>query len=380
MKKILFATTALVATAGIASAEVALTGSAEMGIIGGDVDGDAIETQFHTDIDVTFTMTGEADNGLTFGASIDLDESDGSGACALSDNDARANLLGFTGLLTINGALADIDGSFFDGDDDVVSCAVRGDSAAFSNTEQGGETIFISAGGATLTMGDTDGAFDAAMQEVNLAAGSINDDETEHAGFSGNAGLDGTYDGQIARFDYAFSGVTASLSAEIDDSGNGDPVWGLGLRYEGDFNGVALGVGLGYQTTNTADVEDVFNALVPGAPPVSEGVSMDIIGVSVDAGFSNGLSLGVNHSVLNIDGDEGKHTALGVGYEMNALAIGLNWGQFTADGDVISSGFGLAAAYDLGGGLAAQFGYGHSNFDVLDVTANTFSLGLAMSF
>ena len=150
--------------------------------------------------------------------------------------------------------------------------------------------------------------------------------------------------------------------------------------YEGDFNGVALGVGLGYQTTNTADVEDVFNALVPGAPPVSEGVSMDIIGVSVDAGFSNGLSLGVNHSVLNIDGDEGKHTALGVGYEMNALAIGLNWGQFTADGDVISSGFGLAAAYDLGGGLAAQFGYGHSNFDVLDVTANTFSLGLAMSF
>ena len=36
MKNVLFATTALIATAGIASAEVSLSGSAEMGIIGGD--------------------------------------------------------------------------------------------------------------------------------------------------------------------------------------------------------------------------------------------------------------------------------------------------------------------------------------------------------
>ena len=43
MKKVLFATTALVASAGIASAQgVELSGHAEMGIIGGS----AIETQF----------------------------------------------------------------------------------------------------------------------------------------------------------------------------------------------------------------------------------------------------------------------------------------------------------------------------------------------
>ena len=76
MKAILFATTALVATAGIAAAEVSLTGSAEMGIMGGD----GIADQFHTDIDVTFGMSGEADNGLSFGASVDLDESIGDSA------------------------------------------------------------------------------------------------------------------------------------------------------------------------------------------------------------------------------------------------------------------------------------------------------------
>lgn len=313
MKKILFATTALVASAGIASADVALTGSAEMGIIGGDFDGDALETQFHTDIDVTFTMTGEADNGLTFGASIDLDEADDTFA---------------------------------------------GGSLAFGNTTQGGETIFISAGGATLTMGDTDGAFDQAMKEVALAGGSINDDHTTHAGYNGNAMFDGTYDGQIARFDYAFSGVTASISAELDDSGTFDPVWGLGIRYEGDFNGVALGVGLGYQA-----VED-FSA----------------VGISVDAGLSNGLSMAVNYTSVDFDGTDGTHVGLGVGYEMNALAIGVNWGQYTFDGDTTNSGFGLAAAYDLGGGLSAQLGYGHSNFETIDVKANTWSLGLAMSF
>lgn len=35
MKKVLFATTALVATAGVAAAEVSLSGYAEIGIVGG---------------------------------------------------------------------------------------------------------------------------------------------------------------------------------------------------------------------------------------------------------------------------------------------------------------------------------------------------------
>ncbi|HDR27679.1 MAG TPA: porin, partial [Rhodovulum sp.] len=36
MKKVLFATTALVASAGIAAADITLSGSAQMGIKGGD--------------------------------------------------------------------------------------------------------------------------------------------------------------------------------------------------------------------------------------------------------------------------------------------------------------------------------------------------------
>jgi outer membrane protein OmpU len=79
MKKVLFATTALIATAGVAAADITLSGSAEMGIVGGDTLSSAAalvrrDTQVHTDIDVTFSMSGQTDSGLSFGANIDLDD------------------------------------------------------------------------------------------------------------------------------------------------------------------------------------------------------------------------------------------------------------------------------------------------------------------
>ncbi len=55
------------------------------------------------------------------------------------------------------------------------------------------------------------------MTEVAYNSGSLNDDETMHAGYNGNAALDGTSDGQIFRYDYSFGDFAVALSAEIDD-------------------------------------------------------------------------------------------------------------------------------------------------------------------
>ncbi|MBN9886851.1 porin [Salipiger abyssi] len=347
MKKILFATTALVATAGVASAEVALTGTAEMGIYSPSTE-DA-DTQFFTDFDIRFTLSGEADNGLTFGATIDLDEA------ADNKNPGRFELPG----------------------------------------KQGGEAVFISYGGATLTMGDTDGAYDARIPEMALAAASLSDDETVHAGFNhgdgdslGMTGLDGAgSDGQIARFDYAYNGFTFSLSAEQTADGSdavitadgvmsksaaqdeglaydsiGDTIWGVGVSWSGQVSMVDLTVGLGYQT-----LEDVA----------------DVTGIAVTGGFANGISAGLTYSVSDIDGssDDITHVGVGFGYEMNAIAVGLNWGQFEYDGDN-QSGWGLAASYDLGGGLEARLGYGYSDMEGVWGSGDdsTWSLGLNMSF
>ncbi len=379
MKKILFATTALVATAGAAQADVALSGFAEIGILGGDR---YATEQFHTDIDVTFTMTGEADNGLTFGAKVDLDE-----------------------------------------------------NGAFGNTTQGGETYFIAFGGARIDMGDTDGAFDAALTDIGIG-GSIADDHTTHAGYNGNAGMDGTYDGQIATMSYAFSGFTGYLSAEIDDTGTFDPVWGIGASYSADLAGLTIGVGLGYQEGDEGNSDATVLATAAAVAAASAGADgligtaddpvlglADVIavaaherdsvwGISLNTTFNNGIQAILNYSeatygdgnisVTNAGADGLLGTAddvvvgfgaletesywgLGLGYTMNALTVAVNYGEFDnrfgVDG-LEAKGYGLAVNYDLGGGLEAQAGYGKSEYDFGGLSSETdqYSLGLAMTF
>ena len=304
MKKVLFATTALVASAGFAAAEVSLSGSAEIGIF----DNGTSDAQFFSDLDVKFSLSGETDNGLTFGATIDLDEV---------------------------------------GDDDPAGIPAGDPISATPNAGDPLEehSVFISGGFGTVTMGDTDGAFDWAMTEVNLVGGSIADDETEHAGFSGNAGFDGGNDGQILRYDYSFGAFAVAASVELDDANTADDIYALGFKYDADFGGIAVGFGLGYADNGTND----------------------LLGLSIDADFGNGFVAGLNYT----DNDTGAdHTAIGVGYTMDALSIGVNYGEFDGGAD----GFGLAVNYDLGGAVV-QFGYGDSS-----TGTDTYSLGVAMSF
>jgi len=333
MKKVLFATTALVATAGLASAEVSMSGSAEMGIIGGDAYGNT--TQFHGDLNISFTLSGQTDNGLTFGASISLDDAVQSGACSITSS-----------MTTIS------------------SLFCHGAGQAFDATKQGGETIFVSGAFGTLTLGDTDGALDWANKEVNVVGGSIDDAETTHAGFNGNSGLDGTYDGQILRYDYSFGDFAVAGSLEIDDTGVGDPVYGIGFKYNTDFNGIKVGFGLGYQTVD------------PITAP-----SRDITAVSVNADFGNGFSGAINYSDYSGTGLGGKSSFVGVGagYTMDALSVGVNYGSYDLNGGGTTDGYGLAVDYDLGGGAQVQFGYGSSSPNS-GGTFDQYSLGLSMSF
>jgi outer membrane protein OmpU len=345
-----------VASAGFAAADVSLSGSAEMGIVGGS----DRDTQFLTDVDVTFTMSGETDNGLTFGASIDLDESDGD------------------------------------------------PSDAFGEFDQGGETIFISGGPHTFTMGDTDGAFDRAVDEVPVG-GDI-DSVVEHAGYSGNSGLDGLFGGQIARYDYAFDAFEFSFSVELcdgcEDTTDPDldlsvsPVYGLGASYEfGDFD-----FGAGYRWVSAS------------ADDATEEGDFDASIMGISGGYTFGdLTIGANYSVASwefdttpADPDEFDvditRVGLGAAYAMDAWTFAANWGQQEfdvegADEDFTNSGYGLAIHYNLGGGAVIQFGYAHNstdagvtvdfNADDLEdvVTATTeddsfseWSFGVSMSF
>ncbi|MFE3835906.1 porin [Pseudogemmobacter sonorensis] len=71
MKKVLLATTVLVATAGIAAADVKVSGTGRLGITDNVDSGDH---EFSSRIRVIFSLSGETDTGLAFGASVRADQ------------------------------------------------------------------------------------------------------------------------------------------------------------------------------------------------------------------------------------------------------------------------------------------------------------------
>jgi len=315
MKKFLLTSSALVASAGVAAADVSISGSAEMGMFGGTEN----DAQFHNDWDVTFAMSGTTDNGLEFGASVDLDEAD-----SLGDEDGNP-----------------------------------------------GGTVFISGGWGTLTMGDTDGAADWAISEAGGIGnpGTLADDETGHAGALNNV-LDGEYDGQILRYDYTAGSFGVAVSAEIDDDDNLDPGFAVGAKYSMDIAAGSVDFGIGYQSVDSwSDVAGTDGAA---------GEDLTAIAGSVAMALDSGLSAGLHYTQLDADGVDATHIGVGAGYEVGAIALHANYGQFDVDGSDDITGYGLAAAYDLGGGATINLGYGAS--DEGTDTTDTWSFGLKMSF
>ena len=311
MKKILLATTALVGFAGAASAEVAISGYAEMGIAGGNL---GAVTQFWTDANVTFAMSGTTDGGLEFGAKVDLDSIPGNVGPGLT---------------------------------------------------QGGETMYISGSFGKITMGDTDGALDWAAQEIYMGS-AIADDHSSHAGAYWNSGLDGTAGGQIARYEYSFGSFAAAVSAEIDTSIANNDVFGVGVKYSGDFGGTKVGFGLGYQDNS---VQSMY-------------------AVTANATMSNGIVINVGYADLDaqVIGANDTWAGIGVGYTTGALLVAANYGSYDVLGGPTVDGWGLVANYDLGGGAVVMAGYGTGDVAGGDEIGATYgsdeswSVGLGLSF
>ena len=356
MKKLLLATTALAMTAGMAAADVTMSGYAEMGVKKDTED----NVKFHNDFDIKFTLSGETDGGLSFGATIDLDE--------------------------------------------VVQ------SGSGINPDFNKSSVFVSGDFGTLTMGDTDGAFDWAMSEIAWGT-SIADDHSTHPGWNGNSGLDGGLDGQVARYDYAFGDFAVALSAEIGDFSNtnsndgtffdDDKIFGIGAKYSTDFGGTKVGFGIGYQT-GSYNGPDAIVDIAGDTGTASISGNADIWGLSLSADMANGFSARLNYSHLNGDGDaevdftdtalvdttlaadfDWDHYGIGVAYKMDALLLEANYGKYdlNIDGDDFDAhGFGLAMNYDLGGGAVVMVGYGRGETFGSNDSVDTFSAGVGLSF
>ncbi|MES2845555.1 MAG: porin [Pseudomonadota bacterium] len=281
MKKILLATTVLVGTAGFAAAEVTLSGSARMGVIsteGGDV-------EFTSRARVVFNLAGETDGGLAFGASF------------------------------------------------------RADNADEANDDGSAGSVFISGAFGKLSMGDVDGAANAAVGHIS-GVGLTGLGDYNESTFIANG--DG---GSDALYEYSTGDLGFYLSAT--NPRDGDVAMSAAVSYAmGDYS-----FALGYED----DGDDTDHIIV--------GANATFGAVTVKARYGEASG-----------GVDGSQMGVSVDYSMDALTLTAFYNDDEELGGV--EAYGLGAAYDLGGGASVVGGY------VENKTSGepSYDLGVSFSF
>jgi outer membrane protein OmpU len=343
MKKVLFATTAFAALAagGSAMADITLYGSARLGLYYNDDAENELQTTSRTRFGVT--MSGETDSGITFGADMRADH-------------------------TVN--------------DD-------------ADSGQQGEA-FVSGAFGTLSFGDTNGADEQWVGDLNgdLSLTGLGEyDETAFVSNGGTFAEDDTYDfaenaeaRPTIRYDFDIAGFGLSLS-----SNSGLTDIGVGTGYQGTVAGIDLELGLGYYNFAGFTTDDVLGVVVD---PDTELPVTDIIeeGAEIDDGeqYSAVLGFGAFGADMNViythaTANDLAYQTAGIGgeYTFDAVTVGAYYRiVFDTDGfeDVIDLDsdddvYGLTASYDLGGGARIAGGVVNDYSETW-----TADLGIDMSF
>ncbi len=269
MKKVLFATTALIATAGVASADIGISGDGRMGIVNTEATGNNDnETQFNSRIRITFTASGTTDAGLEFGGSV------------------RADNAGATN---------------------------QTDSAAGTNGGVNGQagSVYVSGDFGKITMGDVGSAHESATGDLAGVGYTMSKNEMGYAG--------GTHDEGVA-WSYSVDNLTLYASMGQPQTASANNQSGVGLSYS--MAGVTLGVGTADDGT-TEETSASIRASVAGI-----GITAIIIdrdndtSVSGETGLSLSYAVDSNLSVAaftrsteNVGAADRDYT--GVGFSMN---------------------------------------------------------------
>ena len=257
MKKVLLATTVLALSATVAAAEVSVGGNARMGLV---YDGNAVSPAtskilFTSRVRVVFSMSGETDGGLAFGASV------------------------------------------------------RNDQSGQGNTRNGDSTVFISGAFGKLTFGDNDSAANALVGHVDATSLTGLGDNNE-LGYLGQSDTSVLYTYSAGALSFAASVGQRNIAAAPAIA---DEAMSVAVKYSTD----AFNVSLGYEDTATDDQLSIgLGASFSGVDlklvamdrnsnadthwALSAGYSMDALGVTAfyaDKGPSNSYGLGASYDL-----------------------------------------------------------------------------------
>lgn len=371
MKKVLFATTMLVAGASIAAAEVTLSGDARMGIVKSGKDNaltlstDEGAATFTSRARVTFTMSAESDSGLSYGASF------------RADNAANA-ASGLAGSVFISGAF----GKLSMGDVDGAAQTATGNVAQKSLTGLGdlSESTFLGAGGMTHPDAADLAAEDKETLRLLGVSTNITNDPTllyEYAA--------GAFTGYVSftnpRDTIWLVDPDADTPAERSALLSNAEAWAVGGKYTfGDY-----AVGLGYEKLSgyvsgilnpddmdTLDVATPDNTSLKHIVATVEGT---VAGLSFKGlyGKASGKVAGLTLADLGLSG---KQYAASVSYSTNGITGTAFYTDDSGVGGIAA--YGLGASYDLGGGASIVGGVAKTKVNGPDSTS--MDLGVTFTF
>ena len=327
MKKVLFATSALVLSAGFASAEVALSGDGRMGII---YDGN--DAQFSSRARVRFNLSGESDAGLSFGASFRVDQEN------YNSNAYRSAARGTAGAVWISGTYGKLSMG------DVVSASER-------------------AIGDLYEVGYTDGTFGADVEEISyLTADGANLDQGPNILYEYTINNISLYASASDGQDNSWFTTPGANNDDSLNASSDEVAWSVAGKYEAENFWVALGYGK----------HDDAKEIILGGEGTYNNFSFKGIFAKYDDRFTG-----------RANGETLEHTyGLGLAYQWDAVLVegfyrrdGFEYTTAGVDDEDFDS-FGIGAEYDLGGG--AVLAGGIIDTDYLDDTVADF--GIKFSF
>ena len=301
MKKILLATTLIAASAGFAAAEVAVSGTARMGVTTNTATGDA---QFSSRFRVIFTASGETDGGLSFGASVRNDQI-GTGGTA--NGDSTVYISGAFGKMTMgdtgnasDALLGQVSGVGYTslGSMNELAFLAKDTTGALYEYSAGALTFAVGAGQANVTPVVVGTARAAGFDAMSVAAKYATDAYSIGLAYESSTG--GTVAApvdlsQVTLFGSAtFSGATVKAKI-VDGDASTDTRYAVSVDYA--INGIGL-------TAYYADHQDA-GTIIGGLNGAAYGV-----GASYDLGGGATVAGGVARN-------EGNDTVMDLGVKMS---------------------------------------------------------------
>jgi outer membrane protein OmpU len=354
MKNILLASTALVAFAGAAAAEVAISGSGRMGIVydksivnddlvrnGGTItrSSDA-GMSFNSRVRVAFTLTQETDAGVTFGGSIRADN-------ASDGNKGKGGSVFMTGAF----------GKISMGDVSGAAESAVGNLSGVGYTGLGdfNEAIYLQQGNSDLDSNQqySEFALPAALYEYTTGAASF------YVGLGNPGGIalgDSTYFDTVVITGGLIDTKTKVSGIVVDQA------YGLGAKYSVDN----YSVGFGYESINLSGI-----ATSEGPDGEIGGTSKDDVVTEFDNTIDNwmiggsatfgGFTLNAQYGQASGETLDLTQYGLSGDYTFDAFTVTAFWRSIELEtaGDTASAKsqpFGLGVTYDLGGGASVAAG------------------------